>query len=109
MNDEAADRPKKPLALRGLRSFFVGGGSQRVELAASEPVALAMGSRSRNLEQSGDYQVGQMYVQGYLAAEPGPLGRESVRAQWSSGLDAASGPIAWASVCRRFEGWSGAH
>ncbi len=73
MNDHVADGQEKPLALRGLRSFFVGGANQRVELAPSEAVALALGSARRTLEQSGDYQIGQMYVQGYLAAEQNGL------------------------------------
>ena len=60
----------KPFSLRGMKSFYVGGESQRLELAQSEGVALAMGSARRPLDQTGDYQIGQMYVQGFLAGEP---------------------------------------
>ncbi len=69
MSDDLAGRRRSSLALRGLKSFFVGGANQRLDLAPSEAVALALGSARRTLEQSGDYQVGQMYVQGYLVAE----------------------------------------
>ena len=73
MTDRVAGRRRKPLALRGLTSFFVGGTSQRVDLPSSEAVALASGSAEHTLEQSGDYQIGQMYVQGYLAGEQNGL------------------------------------
>jgi len=69
MNSDTAETPSKPFALRGLTSFFVGGTNQRLEFAPSDKVALAMGAEQRPLEQSGDYQVGQMYVQGYLSAD----------------------------------------
>ena len=58
-----------PFQLRGITSFFVGGENVRMEFPATENVALAMGSAPRSLEQSGDYEVGQMYVQGFLGAD----------------------------------------
>ncbi len=57
------------IALRGIRSFYVGGANARLDLPPTEGVALALGSDRRALDQSGDYQVGQMYVQGFLNAK----------------------------------------
>ncbi len=56
-----------------MRSFFVGGEHQRIEMAHTDGVALAMGSEQRKLQQAGDYQTGQMYVQGFLSGDPNGL------------------------------------
>lgn len=69
MTDKVPNSKPAPFALRGLKSFYVGGSNQHLDLAASQKVALALGSEKRPLEQAGDYQVGQMYVQGYLSAD----------------------------------------
>ena len=55
--------------LRGLNSFFVGAESVHLDLPPTGNVALAMGSAARPLQQAGDYETGQMYVQGFLGAE----------------------------------------
>jgi len=73
MSDNPVVVKNNAFALRGMTSFFVGGGNQRIDLTPSEGVALAMGSEKRSLEQTGDYQAGQMYVQGYLAADQNGL------------------------------------
>jgi pimeloyl-ACP methyl ester carboxylesterase len=55
--------------LRGLNSFFVGAESVHLDLPPTGNVALAMGSAARPLQQAGDYETGQMYVQGFLGAD----------------------------------------
>ncbi len=55
-------------SLRGLESFFVGGENVMLDLTPTGDVALAMGSAARPLAQAGNYEIGQMYVQGFLGA-----------------------------------------
>jgi len=68
MTERNDEQPMRPFTLRGINSFFVGGGNSSLELAPTENVALAMGSKPVPLEQSGDFETGQMYVQGFLGA-----------------------------------------
>ncbi len=103
-SDPLADKGKS-FALRGMTNFFVGGDNQRIDLAPSEGVALAMGSEKRSLEQTGDYQTGQMYIQGYLAADQNGLppllmwhGGGMTGTTWESTPDGRSG---WVELALR--------
>ncbi|WP_019938030.1 alpha/beta fold hydrolase [Bordetella sp. FB-8] len=58
------------LNLKGLVSFHIGGKSAQISDRPVQSRRLAQGASSRPVDPNGDYETGQMYVQGYLQAQP---------------------------------------
>ncbi|HEY0295555.1 MAG TPA: alpha/beta fold hydrolase [Bordetella sp.] len=72
VNDPGAapQRDEKPIRLRRMRSFFVGGGLRRVAGQPVQSFRLTQGGAPRAIDVNGDHITGQMYVQEYLLEEP---------------------------------------
>jgi pimeloyl-ACP methyl ester carboxylesterase len=109
MTERNNEQPTQPFTLRGISSFFVGGGNVSLDLAPTDNVALAMGSKPVPLEQSGDFETGQMYVQGFLGApeaETTPLlmwhGGGMTGVTWETTPDGRPGWLELA-LCDRFD------
>lgn len=58
------------LSLRGLVSFHIGGENTQIGGRPIQSRRLAQGASPRPIDPNGDYETGQMYVQGYLHAQP---------------------------------------
>lgn len=60
----------KPIHLRELRSFYVGGSVRQISNQPVEKHRLTQGGTSRSIDINGDHITGQMYVQAYLQQDP---------------------------------------